>query len=142
MIKKFIRGNNTRGAEVIKALEDLGGLNKAKLHGIHPDRIYIINRHDNSIDMWDDTSDYAILIQECFEEIKLPEKKVITNIDVAKWYFHVLRDGHAVQFMCGGVEGRIFNHPWNYQSDYEKTDVKKVRVDFGEWIPIEEAGII
>lgn len=28
MIKKFIRGNKDRGQEVIKALEDLGGVNK------------------------------------------------------------------------------------------------------------------
>lgn len=137
MIKKFIRGHNTRRDEVIRALEDLGGVNKYKLTGEDPTYIYALDRY-NYICRWYQNTDYATLVQEFFEEIKLKDRKVITNLDVAKWYFHMLREGHAVQFMCGGAEGRIFNHPWNYRGDYEETDIKKVRVDFGEWIPIEE----
>ena len=73
MIKKFIRGNEQRGAEVIKALEELGGKNKTNLSGVFTNCFYYI-KENNEIDVLNESSTFGKLIQECFEEIKLPEK--------------------------------------------------------------------
>lgn len=42
MIKKYIKGNKERGAEVIKALEELGGKNKLNLNGKDCNCLYYI----------------------------------------------------------------------------------------------------
>lgn len=73
MIKKYIRGNEERGAEVIKALEDLGGVNCNNITGIRTDCFYYI-KEDSIIDVVQDFTALGEIIQECFEEIKLPEQ--------------------------------------------------------------------
>lgn len=73
MIKKYIKGNKERGAEVIKALEELGGENRMNLNGEVFNSIYYI-REDNVIDILSKSYFAGKIIQECFEEIKLPEK--------------------------------------------------------------------
>lgn len=141
MIKKFIRGNQERGAEVIKALENLGGVNRAKLYGVRPDCIYIINKNDNCIDRWDDTTDYASLIQECFEEIILEDKKGITNKQFADWYFDQLFSNKIVQYKFNDKD-IIRNHMYEYLNDDDPTTVKYIRFNFGEWAPIDKVDII
>lgn len=73
MIKKYIKGNTQRGDEVIKALKELGGANKSDLTGIDFDCFYYI-KADGTIDCAYISSDFGSVIQECFEEIKLPEQ--------------------------------------------------------------------
>lgn len=74
MIKKYIRGNSTRGDEVIKELEKLGGVNSAFLTGRIIDVFYIIN-HQNNNEIALACSGYLKeLIEIAFEEIKLPEE--------------------------------------------------------------------
>lgn len=73
MIKKYIKGNEKRGAEVIKALEELGGENKINLTGKYFDCLYYV-REDSVIDVLQEKFFAGKMMQECFEEIKLPEK--------------------------------------------------------------------
>lgn len=140
MIKKFIKGNALNPEGVIKALEELGGINKYNRVGSDGDTIYFINKN-NDIDSTIIGCPSADIIMECFEEIQPSAPKVITNLDIAKWYFKMIREGHAVQ-LIDGDDGCVYNNAWFYYRDGEETDIKKVRIDFGEWIPIEEAGIL
>lgn len=73
MIKKYVKGHEQRGAEVIKALEELGGKNNTNLSGGFTNCVYYINE-DNEIDVLNESSISGKLIQEYFEEIKLPEQ--------------------------------------------------------------------
>lgn len=73
MIKKYIKGNEKRGAEVIKALEELGGENKLNLSGKDCNCLYYI-RENNMIDVLRESFFAGKIMQECFEEIILPEK--------------------------------------------------------------------
>ena len=72
MKKVFVRGNKERGSEVIKMLKDLGGVNNLCLTGTDGDILYYINTYNN-IDHALLESKVGILIQECFEELHLPE---------------------------------------------------------------------
>ena len=72
MKKVFIRGNKERGSEVIKMLEDLGGVNRSCLKGTSEILLYYINK-DNRIDGASLKSNIGILIPECFEELHLPK---------------------------------------------------------------------
>lgn len=73
MIKKYIKGNSQRGAEVIKALEELGGVNHYNHRGIRTDYFYYINAK-GTIDLVLIASGFGRIVQECFEEIILPEQ--------------------------------------------------------------------
>ena len=72
MKEVFIRGNNERGSEVIKMLEDLGGVNSSCLKGTSEILLYYIDTN-NQIDFVAPSSKLGIIIQECFEELHLPE---------------------------------------------------------------------
>lgn len=73
MIKKYIKGNSQRGAEVIKALEELGGVNCDRRKGIRTDCFYYI-KENGIIDLVQYFTALGKVMQECFEEIKLPEQ--------------------------------------------------------------------
>lgn len=73
MIKKYIKGNEKRGAEVIKALEELGGVNCDHHKGIRTDCFYYI-KENGIIDLVQYFTALGKVMQECFEEIKLPEQ--------------------------------------------------------------------
>lgn len=74
MIKKYIRGHSTRGDEVIKELEKLGGVKHFGCLCNYPDNFYIIN-HKNNNEITAVSSEYLKeLIEQTFEEIKLPEE--------------------------------------------------------------------
>ena len=77
MIKKYIKGNAHRGAEVIKALEELGGKNTLELSGQCTDCFYYITTK-GIIDLTQCNLDFGKVIQECFEEIRLSEQINIT----------------------------------------------------------------
>ena len=75
MKKVFIRGDKERGSEVIKMLEDLGGINRYSYvycAGARENALYYINK-DNQIDCALLESNIGLVIQECFEELHLPE---------------------------------------------------------------------
>ena len=72
MKKVFIRGNSERGSEVIKMLKVLGGVNSLCLKGTDDGILYYINTYNN-IDHALLESKVGIIIQECFEELHLPE---------------------------------------------------------------------
>ena len=72
MKKVFIRGNNERGSEVIKMLENLGGVNNSAHEGAYESNLYYVNT-ENQIDYVESTSELGTIIQECFEELHLPE---------------------------------------------------------------------
>ena len=73
MKKVFVRGNKERGSEVIKMLKDLGGINGDYcVHGTCENNLYYI-KNDNNIDFASLDSELGTLIQECFEELHLPE---------------------------------------------------------------------
>ena len=80
MKKVFIRGNNKRGSEVIKMLKVLGGVNNSAFAGTLESNIYYINTN-NQIESVESTSELGTIIQECFEELHLPEpiKKKLPN---------------------------------------------------------------
>lgn len=74
MIKKYIRGNSTRGDEVIRELEKLGGVNHSCIvQGNVGNNIYFINKQ-NEIVYLNKSKDAAQIIIELFEEIHLPEE--------------------------------------------------------------------
>lgn len=72
MIKKYIKGNKERSAEVIKALEELGGENKLNLGGKDYNCLYYI-REDSVLDAISKSSFAGKIMQECFEELELIE---------------------------------------------------------------------
>ena len=72
MKKVFIMGNKERGSEVIKMLEDLGGVNSSCLKGEGELRLHYVNK-DNQIKYVLPESESGIIIQECFKELYLPE---------------------------------------------------------------------
>lgn len=72
MIKKYIKGNKERGAEVIKALEELGGKNSIPLSGTDCNCLYYI-REDSVIDVLHKSFFTGKIMQECFEELELIE---------------------------------------------------------------------
>ena len=74
MIKKYIRGHSTRGDEVIKELEKLGGVNKYGFVCVFPSEFYIIDHTDNNCIKGVSRGYVKELIEETFEEIKLPEE--------------------------------------------------------------------
>lgn len=93
MIKKYIKGNKERGAEVIKAIEELGGENLLKYSGEYENSFYYINA-DNIIDFVQNTSNTGRIIQECFEEIKLPEHNFNVSTKEPKqiYWFRATKD--------------------------------------------------
>ena len=74
MIKKYIRGHSTRGDEVIKELEKLGGVNKYGFVCVFPSEFYIIDHTDNNCIKGVSRGYVKELIEQTFEEIKLPSR--------------------------------------------------------------------
>ena len=71
--KVYIKGNRSRGNEIIKLLEDLGGKNTFFCNGNNEDAIYFINPKgdiDNTSNS--NTSMTLPYIKEFYKEIKLP----------------------------------------------------------------------
>lgn len=71
--KVYIRGNQDRGSEVIKMLEDRGGCNHCRFDGEDPDSIYFIS-HEGSIRCKFSECEFGKVIIDNYRELKLPEK--------------------------------------------------------------------
>ena len=74
MIKKYIRGNKTRGDEVIKQLEKLGGVNEYGFVCNLASEFYIIDHTDGNKIKVESSGYVKELIEQTFEEIHLPEE--------------------------------------------------------------------
>lgn len=98
MKKVFIRGNSERGSEVIKMLEDLGGVNSSCLKGKGELRLYYVNK-DNQIKYVLPESESGIIIQECFKELYLPKKKKLPN----SWEEWIEQNPLDIITMRGGI---------------------------------------
>lgn len=74
--KVYIKGNSSRGAEVIKALTDLGGINSESYVGDYEKGLYYINPRGKIECIYDyEFSPECLLVKEFYREIKLPERK-------------------------------------------------------------------
>lgn len=92
MIKKYIKGNAKRGAEVIKTLEELGGVNCNNHEGIRTDCFYYI-KENSDIDVVLAFTPFGKIIQECFEEIKLPDRlNIVTKEPKQIYWFRATED--------------------------------------------------
>ena len=148
MKEVFIRGNDERGSEVIKMLEDLGGVNRSCLIYIDDDFLYYINKY-NHIDNASLKSNMGIIIQECFKELYLPESTkelpntwkewVEQNSKVADEYF--VADNCIIERI--NSERRTFNSDDNLlatQKDAEAIlaliKLKRLRDTYRQgWVP-------
>ena len=148
MKKVFIRGNNERGSEVIKMLEDLGGVNNSAHAGTIKSSIYYINTN-NQIESVGSTSELGTIIQECFEELHLPEsiknlpntweEWVKLNLKIADEYF--IADDCTIKSI--NSERRTFNIDANLLATKEDAEailalikLKRLRDTYRQgWVP-------
>lgn len=72
MIKYYFIGNETRGPELIKALEEKGGINVCKYLGDNSDVVYYCDPDNDEIYYVNRTSHFAKFIIANYEEVKLP----------------------------------------------------------------------
>lgn len=72
MIKHYFIGNETRGPELIKALEEKGGINFHNFSGKRNSLIYYCDPENNHIVSSDNDGRLAKFIKANYEEIKLP----------------------------------------------------------------------
>lgn len=80
--KVYIRGDEKRSREVIKTLEDLGGINYNNLNGVYEDAYYYISPL-GKIEFADSFESILLsFIKEFYKEIKLPLKKTFNDIKI------------------------------------------------------------
>ena len=148
MKKVFIRGNEERGSEVIKMLEELDGVNGSCLEGTSELRLYYVNK-DNQIKYVLPESESGIIIQECFKELYLPEPTkelpntwkewVEQNSKVADEYF--IADNCIIKRINSEI--RTFNSDDNLLATQEDAEailalikLKRLRDTYRQgWIP-------
>lgn len=73
--KVYIKGDRSRGDEIIKLLEDLGGKNTFFCNGKNEDSYYFIDPKGDIDNTSSNTSMVLPYIKEFYEEIKLPRWK-------------------------------------------------------------------
>ena len=83
--KVYIRGDENRGEDVIKFLEDLGGYNSYSLDG-HNSNIYYFIAPDETINNTDVSSLVFSFVKAFYKEIKLQEWKPKNNEDY--WFLN------------------------------------------------------
>ena len=99
MIKKYIKGNDSRGNEIISELEKLGGINKNLYTGFGNSIFYYID--ENNIIEYSKVRMLDQLIEEFFEEIYLP-----INFKEQFFTFKTAKE-------INKCEGCIFINPYN-----------------------------
>ena len=74
--KVYVKGVENRGAEVIKVLTDLGGVNSGSYAGTNEKALYYINPRGKIEYIYDyEFSPECLLVKEFYKEITLPERK-------------------------------------------------------------------
>ena len=72
----YIKGDRNRGNEIIKLLEDLGGVNSWSYAGTDEESLYYINPRGNIEYIYDyEFLPECLLVKEFYREIELPEIK-------------------------------------------------------------------
>ena len=89
-INVYIYGHPERGAEVIKMLEDKGGVNTGNNSGVFEDYIYLINPDDNSITCFNVSS--LSILKLGRTELKLPEIKEVKEPEFKPFERVLVRD--------------------------------------------------
>lgn len=74
--KVYYRGNDDRYEEIIKALEELGGIDEYYVSGDGDSFFYYIGE-DDIIQCCDEGSELSWFLQQCFTKAFLPEKKEV-----------------------------------------------------------------
>ena len=90
--KVYIKGNAYRGAEIIKALMDLGGRHTQPLLGTKEDAYYFINP-EGVIDFAYTFNTSFPFVKEFYKEIKLPRWKP----EYREMYYFIDSDGIIVE---------------------------------------------
>jgi hypothetical protein len=107
--KVYIRGNEKRGAEVIKILTDLGGRNSHSMDGGNVNAYYFINPNgiiSNSYSCGDNVFSF---VREFYKEIKL-----------LRW-----KPKYKESYYCISWEGRVVDDTWTDTQD------EKICYEFG-----------
>lgn len=116
--KVYIKGNPNRGAEVIKALTDLGGINSESYAGDYEKALYYINPKGKIEYIYDyEFSPECLLVKEFYREITLPKEKwtdgdllvkyngdkkeyiVYSNNEIIKAYICVSEKGYTTKVL-------------------------------------------
>lgn len=119
--KVYIKGSPSRGNEVIKLLEDLGGSNTLDLHGNRSNGYYYINP-EGMIDVTSIVGDIArIFIREFYKEIKLPKWKPECD---GEEYFYISDTGRVLQEPWQGT--RIDNWHYNFGNCFRTLEEAEV----------------
>lgn len=112
MIKYYFIGNETRGPELIKALEEKGGINVHDYLGDTNDVIYYCNPDNNEICFANKNSLLGKIIKGNYKEIKLPlfergDRVLVKDFDSDIWReaiysFTEQRNERKLYFVVGG----------------------------------------
>ena len=90
MIKYYFIGNETRGPELIKALEEKDGINVHNYLGDTNDAIYYCNPDNDEISFANKNSLLGKIIKDNYKEIKLPlfergDRVLVRDFDSDAW---------------------------------------------------------
>ena len=112
MIKYYFIGNETRGPELIKDLEEKGGINVHNYLGDTNDAIYYCNPDNNEICFANKTSCLGKIIKGNYKEIKLPffkrgDRVLVRSFKSNPWKeaiysFTELRNERNYYYVLGG----------------------------------------
>ena len=111
--KVYIKGNPNRGAEVIKALTDLGGVNSWTYTGDNEKALYYINPSGKIERIYDyEFSPECLLLKEFYREITLPKEKW-TDGDLLVQYNGEKKEYMVYSHDVKGIElYAIMTHIW------------------------------
>ena len=102
--KVYIKGDPNRGAEVIKALTDLGGVNSWSYAGTDEKSLYYINPRGNIEYIYDyEFLPECLLVKEFYKEIKLP-----------RW-----KPKYKERYYCINWRGAVVDDIWHDTQDEE-----------------------
>lgn len=120
----YIRGVEDRGDEVIKMLEEKGGVNELYLDG-NADMVYYIKKRDNLIDLVGYKDDLGIVVTIFGTELFLPKK--LKEYQFKPFDKVLVRDYKTDKWQCNLYSHRIVDKAahfcidgyWNFCIPYE-----------------------
>ena len=127
-MKLGIKGNSNRGAEVIKILEMLGGVNRHNLTGIYDDKFYYISEYKGIVNSFIDTDEikgYEIFSLEDFLE-KFP-CKVGDKVNVWKYYLEgrsELEEGEIKSMRWNSARCEVAYRMKELTGEFYKNDIR------------------
>ena len=132
MANLAIKGHPTRGKEVIKILEMLGGVNKYEIPTAKEDLLYTIRSHDKFIIAVSPTNTFVVFtIEEFLEKFpyKVGDKALfygdpvfITKIEWIEW----IEDSVAYHFY---YNGRELIAPAKHLQPYKEETMEEIKID-------------